>query len=243
MKKGLLLLLGMLMMVSTAEATDRVQTNSTKDYYRPYRVKPIQFFEKGVKFYVYPDGEFDFNSNARRGRFTTQYVYRNGRRYKKRVPHSRVRISRDFDGRIRRVGNTFINYNRYGKVSRIGSIFIDYNRRRMTRVGGLQIKYDRFGNVRYFGNVKHRFNRFNRTDRFIASIFDYNDSFFFNDDFYNDYEDYGEDDDFYYYKSKKGKKGLKKGHDKGDIIKRKKLKKFDDEDDDDDDQKDRKRRK
>ncbi len=242
MKKGLLLFLGMLMMVSTVEASDGVKTNSKKDYFNRYRVKPIQFFEKGIKFYVYPDGEFDFNTNARRGRFTTQYVYRNGRRYKKRVPYSRVRISRDYDGRIRRIGNTFINYNRFGKVSRIGSIFIDYKRRKMTRVGGLRIKYDHYGNVRYFGQVKYRYNRFNRADRFIASIFDYNDDFFFNDDFYDEYEDYGEDDDYFYYKSKKGKKGYKKGHENGKIIKRKKLKKYDD-DDDDDDQKYRKRRK
>ena len=238
MKKGLLLFLGMLMMVSTVEASDGVKTNSKKDYYNRYRVKPIQFFEKGIKFYVYPDGEFDFNTNTRRGRYATHYVYRNGRRYKKRIPNSRVRISRNFDGSIRRIGNTYISYNRHGKVSRIGSIFIDYRRRKMTRVGGLRIKYDHYGNVRYFGQVKHRYNHF-RTDRFIASIFDYNDDFFFNDDFYDYYENHGEDDDYYYYKSKKGKKGYKKGYQKGEIIKRKKLKKYED----DDDLENRKRRK
>ena len=226
MKKGLLLFLGMLMMVSTVEATDGVQTkNSKKDYYNRYRVKPIQFFEKGIKFYIYPNGEFDFNSNTR-ARHATQYVYRNGRRYKKRVRNNRVRISRDYRGRIRSIGNTYINYNRYGNVSRIGSIFIDYRRRKMTRVGGLRIKYDHYGNVRYFGQVKNRYNHFNRTNRFIGSIYDYNDDFFFNDNFYNDYEDYGEDDDFYYYKSKNNKKGIKKGA----MIKRKKLKEAPQED-------------
>jgi len=163
-KKGLLLILGMLMMVSTAEATDGAMKISKKDYNYRYGTTSIQFFEKGVKFYVFPNGEFDFDTK-RKSRYTTQYVYRNGRRYKTRVPYSRVRISRDYRGRIRSIGNTFINYNRYGKVSRIGSVFVDYNRRRMTRIGGLKIKYDRYGNVRYYGQVKNRYNVHSRTDR------------------------------------------------------------------------------
>ncbi len=234
MKKGLLLLLGILMMVSTVEATDGVKTNSKKDYNTRYGSKSIQFFEKGIKFYVFPNGEFDFNTNTR-SRYTTQYVYRNGRRYKTRVPYNSVRISRDYRGRIKSIGNTYINYNRFGKIARVGSIFIDYNHRRMTRVGGLKIKYDRYGNVRYYGQVKNRYNHYGRSNHFNGTIFDYNDDFFYDNGFYNDYEDYGEDDDYYYYKSKSNK-GLKKGHQKGKVIKRKKLKK-------DDDYKERKRRK
>ena len=94
----------------------------------------------------------------------------------------------------------------------------------MTQVGGLHINYDRYGNRHLYGQVKPRYNVHFRTDRFIGSIFDYDDSFFYDDDFYDDYEDYGEDDDYYYYKSKKGKKSYKKGHKEGKIIKRKKLK-------------------
>ena len=233
MKKGLLLILGMLMMVSTVEATDGVRTNNKKDYNTRYGSKSIQFLEKGIKYYVFPNGKFDFNTNTR-SRHTTQYVYRNGRRYKTRVPFSKVRISRDYYGRIKSIGNTYINYNRHGKISRIGSISIDYRHRKMTRVGGLRIKYDHYGNVRHYGQVKHRYNHY-RTDRFIGSIFDFNDTFFYDTRFYNDYEDYGEDDDFYYYKSK----GNKKGHQKGKVIKRKKLKK---DGKYDDDHKERKRR-
>ena len=234
MKKGLLLFLGMLMMVSTVEATDGVKVNSTKDYYNRYGTKTIKFLENGIKFYVYPNGEFDFNTNVR-SRYTNRYVYRNGQRYNRRFPYNSARISRDYLGRIKRIGRTSISYNRYGKISRIGSKFIDYRHRRMTRVGGLQIKYNRYGNVQYFGHVKNRYNHYDRTGHFIGSIFDYNDAFFYDNGFYNDYEDYGEDDDYYYYKSKKGKQGTKKGK----IIKRKKLKK----DAYDDDYKERKRRK
>jgi len=236
MKKGLLFILGMLMMVSTAEASDEVKLSNNKGYYNHYDSKPIKFIERGVKFYIFQNGEVDFNTHSR---FKTQYYYRNGRRYKKRAQHRGVRIDRDYYGRVRRVGNVFINYNRYGKVSRVGSIFINYRDRRMTRVGGLRISYDHYGNVRYFGHVKPNYrNRFNDY-YFDDYIYDYNDNFFFDDDFYDDYDDYGEDDDYYFYKSK-GKKGLKKGHKKGKIIKRKKLKK---DGDYDNDHKDRKRRK
>ena len=246
MKKGLLLILGMLMMVSTVEATDGKKSNSTKGYYAYYGMKPIKFMERGIKFFVFPNGEIDFSTNAR---YRDQYYFRNGRRYKRRVPFRAVAIDRDYFGRVRRVGNVFINYNRYGNVSRVGSVFIDYHRgRRLKRVGGLTIRYDRFGRVRYFGQVKPRFGIGFSNYHYDGFIYDYHDDFFYGDDFYDHYEDYGEDDDYYYYKSK-GHKGLKNGHNKGKIIKRKKLKKIfdddfddDDDDDDDDDYKERRRR-
>lgn len=240
MKKGLLLFLGMLMMVSTVEATDGKKSNSTKGYFSYYSAQPIKFMERGIKFYVFPNGEIDFNTNARS---RSRYYYRNGRRYKKRIPHVGVAIHRDFNGKIRRVGNVFINYNRYGNVTRVGSVFIDYHRgRKLRRVGGLTIRYDRYGRVRYFGQVKPNFgygSSFNNY-HFEDFIYDYNDDFFYHDDFYNYYEDYDEDDDYYYYRSKSSK-GLKKAHKKGKVIKRKKLKRFDDDDDDDDDRYRRKR--
>jgi len=216
MKKGILFLLGMFMMVSTAEATNGKTSNSKLGYNRYYKAKPIQFMEKGIKFYIYPNGQLDFNTHSR-SRFTTQYVYRNGRRYTKRVPYNKVRISRDYFGRIKRVGNVFISYNRFGKVARVGSVFMNYKHRKLTRVGGLRIKYDRYGGMRYYGQVKYR--TYHRTYNHIydGMTFDYNDNYFYHDDFYNNFDDYDEDDDYYYYKSKKGKV-----NNKGKIIKRKK---------------------
>lgn len=222
MKKGILFLLGMFMMVSTAEATDgipRLRDNSKPGYNRYYIAKPIQFVEKGIKFYIYPNGKLDFNTHTR-ARYTTQYVYNNGRRYTKRVPFSKVRISRDHYGRVKRVGSVFINYNRFGKVSRVGSILIDYHHRKLARVGGLHIKYNRYGGVRYIGQVKSRYPHRNYNHLYDGMIFDYNDDYFYDDDFYNNFDDYDEDDDFYYYKSKKGK-----DHKKDKIIKRKKAQK------------------
>lgn len=219
MKKGILFLLGMFMMVSTAEAINGKTSNSKPGYYSYYKAKPIQFVEKGIKFFIYPNGDLDFNTQTR-SRFTTQYVYTNGRRYTKRVPFSKVRISRDHYGRVKRVGSVFINYNRFGKVSKVGSIFIDYHHRKLARVGGLHIKYNRYGGIRYVGHVKSRYSHRTYNHLYNGMIFDYYDTYFYNDDFYNNFDDYDEDDDYYYYKSKKGK-----GSKQGKIIKRKKVQK------------------
>ena len=218
MKKGLLFILGMLMMVSTVEASDGVKTNGKMGYYKYRKAKPIQFVEKGIKFYIFPNGKLDFNTQLRT-RYSTQYTNRNGRRYARRAPLHRVRISRDHYGRVKRVGTVFINYNRYGKVSRIGSVFIDYHHRRMTNVGGLHIRYNRFGEVNYFGHVKPRFSyrTYNYNYFYDGMILDFNDDYFFGTNFYDNFDNYDEDDHFYYYKSKKGK-----GHKKSKIIKRKK---------------------
>jgi len=218
MKKGLLFILGMLMVVSTAEASDGVKTSSKTGYYKYRNAKPIQFVEKGIKFYIFPNGELDFNSRTRT-RYTTRQVYRNGRRYSNRTPYQNVYVSRDYYGRVKRVGNVFINYNRYGKVSRVGSVYIDYHHRRMTHVGGLYIRYNRYGEVSYFGHVKPRYSHrsYNYNYFYDGMILDFDHDYFDDSNFYDNFDNYDEDDDFYYYKSKKGN-----GHKNSKIIKRKK---------------------
>lgn len=210
------------MVVSTAEASDGVKTDSKKGYYNYSNTKPIQFVEKGIKFYIFPNGDVDFNTHSRT-RYSTRYTYRNGSRYNRRTLKHRVHISRDYYGRVKRVGNVFINYNRYGKVSRVGSVFIDYHHRKMTNVGGLYIKYNRFGQVNYYGHVKPRYSysTYNYNYFYDGMVLGYDDDYFFDNNFYNNFDDYDEDENFYYYKSKKGK-GLKKEK----IIKRKKENKY-----------------
>lgn len=206
MKKGLLFILGMLMMVSTAEASDRVKTSSILDYYNYRNTKPIQFVERGIKFYVFPNGELNFNTHLR-NRYTSRNIYRNNRYYRGKSRLHRVQISRDYFGRVKRVGNVFINYNRYGKVTRIGSVFIDYSHRRMVRVGGLRIRYNRYGEVNYFGHVKPRYSyrNFNYDYLYNGIVLDYNDDYFDESNFYNNFDYYDQDANFYYYKAKKGK--------------------------------------
>jgi len=219
MKKGILFLLGMFMMVSTTEATTSKFTNSNPGYFNYYNAKPVQFMEKGIKFFVYANGDLDFNMNSR-AKLTTQYVYTNGRRYVKKVPFSRVPIARDNFGRIKRIGSVLINYNRMGKVSKVGSVYIDYKHRRLARVGGLRIRYNSNGGVRYFGHVKSRNYQRNYNHLYDGLILNYDDNYFYNDNFYNNFDQFDEDDNYYFYRSKKGT-----GSKKGKVLKRKKLQK------------------
>jgi len=219
MKKGILFLLGMFMMVSTAEATTGKIINSKPGYYNYYNAKPVQFMEKGIKFFVYPNGDLEFNTNSR-ARLTTQYVYTNGKRYTKRVPFSKVSISRDYFGRIKRIGSVWINYNRMGKVSKVGSVYINYKHRKLARVGGMRITYNRHGGVKYFGQVKSGHYHRNYNHLYDGMILNYDDNYFYDDNFYNNFDQFDEDDTYYFYRSKKGN-----DHKKGKILKRKKLQK------------------
>ena len=57
-------------------------------------------------------------------------------------------ISRDYEGRVTCVGNTYISYNYYGQVTCIGDIYISYDSfGRVNRVGGLYLTYDYNGNI------------------------------------------------------------------------------------------------
>ena len=92
---------------------------------------PVKVRERGINFYVFPNGTFDFNALGNH--------YQN-------AGYAAVRIERDRFGKIRRVGNVYINYNRHGQVSRIGNVFIKYNRRGLvSRVGHKYLHYNRRG--------------------------------------------------------------------------------------------------
>lgn len=223
MKKGILLLLTMLLLVSTVEAKNGERSNYRTGYMNRYDAEPIQFKERGIKFYVFLDGEFDFNT--RPSRYTdVSYMYKSSRRASRTRMnlHRGVRIERDYRGKIRRIGNVFINYNRYGKVSRIGNVFIDYRFRLLERVGNLRVIYNHWGEVRYVGSVKYGHHHGRDYDDWDYDDwdeweYDYDDGFFLGGNFKYNFETYDEDENYLYYRSK----GLKKGQ-KGKIIKRRK---------------------
>ncbi len=217
MKKGILAFIALIMMVSTVEANDGRKSNWKKGHYQ--REKTISFNERGVNFYIFPNGEFDFNTHNSYG---STYYDRNGRRTKSRRHTQRgVRIERDYRGRIRRIGNVFINYNFRNQVSRIGSIFIDYRYGDLKRIGNMKIIRHPYRHlVKYIGKVKrYRHGHHDDDDDEYGDDdwYDYDDDIFYDDDFYDDYEDYDEDDNYYYYRAKgTPKKG------KAKLLKRKK---------------------
>lgn len=126
--------------------------------------EPIVFMERGIEFYVFADGSFDFNTRPTdtNGTFYFRGAGRRGQQLI--VPNYGVRIDTDSFGRIRRVGNVFVNYDGLDRVNRIGTILMQYNRFGLARVGGLELIYNRRGQlVQLVGSVYHRNHGFSST--------------------------------------------------------------------------------
>ena len=198
--------------IKTGEFINR----SSIDYYD----EPIQFEERGIMFYVFLNGDFDFNTEPT---VQVDYLYKRGNSHY--VAPRGIRIERDAQGRIRRIGNVFISYSFNNQVKRIGTVYIEYFRDRMERIGNLRIIYGRYG-IRFEGSVKgYSYNNnpyysngwtsFNN-GHFVTWEYGYYDNFFSSHDFNNNYENYDEDSDYYYFRSKD------KDAKEGTIIKRKK---------------------
>jgi len=166
--------------------------------------EPIVFMERGVEFYVFPDGQFDFNTRPSAGdRYHRQSAanrtygaptnFRNG--------NYGVRVEHDNFGRIRQIGNVFINYDANDRIKRVGSVYMTYNRFALAQVGGLQIIYNRRGQiVDTVGTVKGR-----RAYQYGQNDNDNNDYGYDNHQNSND-RDYdnnqsSNDQDLYYYKT------------------------------------------
>ncbi|WP_157547131.1 hypothetical protein [Kordia zhangzhouensis] len=168
MKNFYFLLVGMLLSVTTTQANviSDQSTGSENGLTNRYRyAQPIQFVERGVEFFVFLNGEFDFNTHpityqrTRRGSVNATYgaprVRISGNRY--HTSNIGVRVEHDINGRVRRIGNLFINYDRLGRVKRIGSIYMQYHNRhgKLKQIGGLHLKYNGWGRlIRQYGNIK-----------------------------------------------------------------------------------------
>ena len=159
MKKITFLVASILLLGGVANASEMKKTDEEKRKKMNLN-EPILFEERGVSFYVFADGTFDFNTQV--GTSGGNYYKETGRRSveaeRNRPVNQGVVIDQDAFGRVRRVGNTFINYDAFDRVTRIGTVFIKYRHDFLTQVGGLQLVYDRRGNlVDMIGMVKGRF--------------------------------------------------------------------------------------
>lgn len=114
---------------------------------------PFMFEQRGIAFYVFLNGDFDFSTHFNEN--SSSYVYKRGNSAcADRPVNVGVRLEYDHLGRIRRVGNTFINYDRMNRVVRIGNVAMQYQRNGLERIGGMTIVYDRRGNLlRTFGCI------------------------------------------------------------------------------------------
>ena len=134
-----------------ASAADRNERRSPVDF---RNADPIVFMERGVEFYIFADGQFDFNTRPsngnmyyKSGRRNVENRYGYGSRENFQNRNYGVKIEQDNMGRVRRVGNVFVNYDAYGRIMRVGSVYMGYNRYALDRVGGLQIIYNRRGQI------------------------------------------------------------------------------------------------
>ena len=166
---------------------------------------PIEFNERGILFFVFPNGEFDFNTRPsdQQGGYFYKGAGRRGAINGNRMQGNYgVLIENDSYGRIRRVGNTFINYDYNNRVARIGSVFMRYNRFALVQVGGLQLVYNRFGTViDSYGSVKGSRNQ-GFTNSYYGSGDNYYSGYQNNGGGYREPNDSDNDDNStYYYKT------------------------------------------
>jgi hypothetical protein len=211
MKKITLLVASIFLFGSVAKASEII--NFSDERRLPVDIRdadPIVFMERGIEFFVFPDGQFDFNTRPSTGGI----YYKPGRRNVVNTTYGApancqdenygVRVEHDNFGRVRRVGNVFINYDANDRIKRIGTIYMTYNRFALAQVGGLQIIYNRRGQiVDIIGAVKGR-----RTYGYSQNHYDYDGG-----------SNHGEQD-YYYYKTDGTKAKIKDDKVEDSVIKK-----------------------
>ena len=198
MKKITLLVASIFLVGNMANASENPVFSDKTTIARFNFDEPIAFTERGIGFYVFPNGEFDFNTRPQDSEGDYYYKTagkRAGSEVNRRPENYGVRIEHDAFGRVRRIGNTFINYDYNDRVSRIGSVYMKYNNFALTQVGGLRIIYNRRGQiVDIFGTVKgYHTSYYNGNNHGGYNGYQNNDD-------YNDSSN-NPNDDYYYYKA------------------------------------------
>ena len=208
MKKITLLVASIFLIGSgVANATERNNNRSPVDF---RNADPIVFTERGVEFYIFPDGEFDFNTRPSNGNIYYKSGRRNGPNMTYGSPSNGqnrnygVKVEHDYSGKVRRIGNVFINYDANDRIKRVGSVYMSYNRYALTQVGGLQIIYNRRGQIVDFvgtvnGGREYQYSQNNNDYNYQ----DYGNNQNNNNDNNHDYgnNQNSNDQDYNYYKS------------------------------------------
>ncbi|WP_411767471.1 hypothetical protein [Winogradskyella sp. A3E31] len=212
MKKIVLLFTAVLMgltSVTAAESSSAI-LNKDLDLTSRYRyAQPVTFIERGVEFLIFADGSFDFNTDLISPRRTGLYLQRNTRRSSINVAigapgtsnsHYGSRgtlVTHDRLGRVRRVGNVFINYDRNGRIKRVGSVYVSYRHGYLRQVGGLKLQYNRKGRLIHTKGFVNRSNQDCNFCGISGCDIDHRNRF---DDFNRWDDDYIDDDNYYYFK-------------------------------------------
>ncbi|HLO72962.1 MAG TPA: hypothetical protein VK164_03420 [Flavobacterium sp.] len=206
MKKITLLVVASFILVgSMAYASENPVFSDNTDrraYSIDYRdAEPIIFKERGIEFMLFPNGEFDFNTRPSGPRHTANGTSGAPGTRGYYGPSGRgVRVEHDNFGRVRRVGNVYINYDAFGRVKRIGSIYMSYNSFAVTKVGNMRIVYDRRGRiVDVYGFINATNSGYYYNPRGTHYSNDHDD-YGYDDDDNGDYDDDYDENDYYYYR-------------------------------------------
>jgi hypothetical protein len=163
MKKITFLVASILLMGGgVANATERNNLSSERRVAVDFRnAEPIIFTEGGIEFFVFADGQFDFNTRslARGNSFKPNKRGNGNKNYGTAASFRRdnygVKVEYDRRGNVTRIGNVSINFDSNDRIRRIGSVQMFYNRFALEQVGGLEIIYNRRGQVvDTYGSVK-----------------------------------------------------------------------------------------
>ena len=192
MKKITLLVASILLVGSVANASEVIKKTGEEKRMRYNFDEPISFMERGIEFFVFPNGEFDFNTRPEdsEGDYFYKTAGKRGNKQEQRPTNYGTRIEHDSFGRVRRIGNTFINYDNRDRVSRIGSVYMRYNRIALTQIGGMRIIYNRrgeivdtVGNIKsYSGYVYNNYNNHYYDDNYTASNNNDSDYYYYKND-------------------------------------------------------------
>jgi hypothetical protein len=196
--KTITLLATSILLIGSAANASEVRTASEMERRAGYSFdEPISFIERGIEFFVFSNGDFDFNTRPQDSQGSTYFYKTAGKRASaasvRRPVNYGVLIEHDSFGRVRRVGNTFINYDGNDRVSRIGTVYLKYNRFGLTQIGGMRITYNSRGQiVNMYGNIKG----VTRNQGFAYTYYGSTN------DYYNDYaSNYSDDNSYYYYRT------------------------------------------
>lgn len=202
MKKSTLLVAGLLFATSLAHASETTIFSGNPTPYHnhgpvDYRdAEPVVFLERGIEFMVFPNGELDFNTEPSvNGGGRSGSYYRRGAT---NTANRGTRVDHDSKGRVRRVGNVFINYDYAGRVKRIGNIYMDYGRYGLTQIGYLRLMYDNYGHITGATGYINQANRYYVYEPCSHSYDNYGDGYNGNDGGYNSGGSHN--DDGYYYR-------------------------------------------
>ncbi|QCE42726.1 hypothetical protein [Psychroserpens sp. NJDZ02] len=192
MKKLILLFTGMLIGLTTVTAeTKSASQGEDLVLNRNYYTQPILFVERGVQFLIFPDGSFDFNTQTTQTQGDTYYRSSKSKRSSinttygapgRQVSYSNPRnrgmiVTHDRDGKVRRIGNVFLNYNKSEQIKRLGSVHIAYNRKGLvSQIGSMRLQYNPRGQlIKTVGQV----NRYNTNNGHYEYEPNHNDDYYY----------------------------------------------------------------